>query len=130
MKMGDFDVSNVPYRSDIWMVHFMESAFDDAMACCDKSVHMKPKNAFQQLHLGEMDGFPMAMYRFLSRTYSVMTVRHKICLELLVTLESIMMSGEVTSPTFGMYEPSGLEEVAVDGDRCAIFAKFLSEEYD
>ena len=84
------------------MVHFIESCYDDATACCDKSVYMKPKNAFLALHLGELDGFPMALYRFISRTYSVLTVRHKICLEMLVTLEAIMMSGERTSPSFGM----------------------------
>ena len=83
----------------------MESCYDDAMACCDKSVYMKPKNAFLALHLGELDGFPMAMYRFISRTYSVLSVRHKICLEMLVTLEAIIMSGERTSPTFGTYKP-------------------------
>ena len=66
---------------------------------------MKPKNAFLALHLGELDGFPMALYRFISRTYSVLSVRHKICLEMLVTLEAIIMSGERTSPTFGTYKP-------------------------
>jgi len=42
---------------------------------------------------------------------------------MLVTLEAIVNAGEVTSPTFGMYEPAGLEEVAVDGDRCLLFSK-------
>ena len=37
MKMGEFDLSaHAAYRSDLWMVHFIESCFDDAMACCDK----------------------------------------------------------------------------------------------
>ena len=30
----------------------------------------------------------------------------------------------------GMYEPQGLDDQAIDGDRCALFAKFLSEEFD
>ena len=30
----------------------------------------------------------------------------------------------------GLYEPQGLDAHAIDGDRCALFSKFLSEEFD
>jgi hypothetical protein len=50
MKMGDFEVSaHTAYRSDLWMVHFIESCFDDAMSCCDK-VHF-PLPPCRDVHL-------------------------------------------------------------------------------
>ena len=54
-----------------------------------------------------MDFFPLTMYRFLSRTYSVMAVRNKICLEMLVSLETLVSSGESISNTFALSDPAG-----------------------
>ena len=54
-----------------------------------------------------MDFFPLTVYRFLSRTYSVMSVRNKICLEMIVTLDSLVASGESISSTYGLSDPGG-----------------------
>ena len=56
---------------------------------------------------GELDFFPLAMYRLLSRTYSVMSVRNKICLEMVATLDSLVASGESISSTYGLSDPAG-----------------------
>ena len=54
-----------------------------------------------------MDFFPLTVYRFLSRTYSVMSVRNKICLEMIVTLDLLVASGESISSTYGLSDPGG-----------------------
>jgi hypothetical protein len=106
LKLQDFDLSNVLCRSDIWLIHFMEECYDDALSCCDKSTNnTKIKN--NRLDLGEIDYFPAVLYRFLSRTYSVMTIRNKICLEILVTLESVVTSGDTTDASFGLIDTAG-----------------------
>lgn len=57
LKLQDFDLSNVLYRSDNWLIHFMEECYDDAISCCDKSVNsVKIKSSSNRLDLGEICG--------------------------------------------------------------------------
>jgi hypothetical protein len=108
LKFQEFDLSDVLCRSDNWLIHFMEECYDDAISCCDKSANTaKIKNNSNRLDLGEMDYFPAVLSRFLSRTYSVMTIRNKICLEILVTLESVVTSGDTTDTSFGLTNTPG-----------------------
>jgi hypothetical protein len=109
LKLQDVDLSTVLFRSDNWFIHFMEECYDDATSCCDKSMNnTKIKNSAKKLDLGEMDCFPAVLYRFLSRTYSVMSVRNKIILEILVTLESVVTKGDTTDPSFGLTDTTGI----------------------
>lgn len=109
LKLQDIDLSNVLFRSDNWFIHFMEECYDDATSCCDKSINnITIKNSTKKLDLGEMDCFPAVLYRFLSRTYSVMSVRNKIILEILVTLESVVTKGDTTDLSFGLADTTGI----------------------
>lgn len=54
-KLLDFDISTVSCRTDLWMVHFIEECYDDAMVACNKSIgrDKKPKGNLDRLDLGE-----------------------------------------------------------------------------
>ena len=55
-KFSEADLINVSHRSHLWMIHFMEECYDDALNACNKSGSReeKPKGNFNRLDLGKL----------------------------------------------------------------------------
>lgn len=139
-------------RSDLWMIKFMEDCYTDAFAACFKEVSKGRRRKRCGLELGSMDAFPLVAQRFISRVYSVMELRYKVCFEFLVTLEAAIGVGDITSSASkigsdtqkiegnsSQLSPEGIirkcikennSVMCINSERALIFSKFLSEEWD
>ena len=127
------DLSEIKVRSGIWMLKFMEECYDEAFSFCYKPVSDSRRRKRCGLDLGALDAFPLVAQRLLTRTYSVLEVRQRVCCEVLISLENIISIGEdsLLKSDIGADCDEGLKsEMMIDGGRAQIFAKFLSEELD
>ena len=133
LRLDGVDMSKIKLRSNVWMHKFMEECYDEAFSFCSKPVSDSRRRKRCGLDLGALDAFPLAAQRLLVRTYSVLEMRQQVCLEVLITLESIISIGDAillgTDVDIGC-DASMMGEMMIDGGRAQIFGKFLSEEYD
>jgi hypothetical protein len=84
IKFRDNNFDEKTYiRSDIWMMKLMEDCYDEAMLSSCRKGSSKIKKV-GGLDLGGMDSFPLVVQRFLAQTYSVLKVRERVCLEILI----------------------------------------------
>lgn len=120
--------TGVKIRSNVWMAKFMEECYDEAFSFCSKELSDARRRKRCGLDLGALDAFPLIAQRLLSRTYSVLEIRQRVCFEVLATLEHIISIGETS--LLAMTADSECMEVSVDGGRAQMFSRFLSEELD
>lgn len=89
-------------RSDVWLGRFMEDCYEEAFAACDCLVSCERWRLKNGLDLGSLDAFPLLVQRFIHKRFSVLEVRERVCVELLLTLELQMEASVrhrvVTSP--------------------------------
>jgi ankyrin repeat protein len=123
INFNKIDFNSISSRSDVWMARFMEECYDEAFADCNRTVSASKKVKRCGLDLGAMDAFPLSMQRLLSRTYSVLEVREKIIVEILLSLDKFIHIGD-------SLQLNNRKELMVNGCRSSLYSKFLSEEYD
>ena len=141
----NFDVSTLIPRSDVWMNRFIEECYDEAYLFTSKQISDGRRRKRCGLDLGALDAFPLIVERILTRVFSSGEMREKVCLEIMVTIESITKAGEAAqlSGTFGTHakgmkgadslstsHESVVADIKIDGGRVPLFAKFLAEELD
>ena len=152
-KADILDLSKLVYRSDNWMVRFMEDCYDEAAMFIEKKgISDNRRRKRCGLDLGGLDAFPLVVERWLSRTFSTMEFRRRATLEILATLDHVAAVAELAllASTFGQdsksmtkgsasnslieTEASSIKNIhpliSIDGGRAALFAKFLAEEFD
>ena len=140
-----FDMSTLQPRSDVWMSRFIEECYDEAYAFTAKPISDDRRRKRCGLDLGALDAFPLVVERILTRLFSNGELRQRVCLEIMVTIESISQAGEAAQlvGTFGAHakgmkgadhlptsHESVVADIKIDGGRVPLFAKFLAEELD
>lgn len=146
-KLGitETDIGQAGRRSDIWMIKFMEDCYDEAYGATKASISsQRKKKRAVGMDLGGLDAFPLIIQRILGRMYSVMEIRKKVCVEILLSLDLLIRRSEESAVALST-EKSELSEasdllssilndpessVRMNGHRAQIYAKFLSEEFD
>jgi len=152
-KGAVMDLSSLPYRSDNWLVKFMEECYDEATLFIEKKgVSDNRRRKRCGLDLGALDAFPLVVERCISRTYSTLELRYVLTLEILATLDHIAMLAQLATTASALSDPKSKRKqtsrnpiqtqeialnvhninplISIDGGRTALFAKFLAEELD
>eukprot|EP01036_Dinobryon_divergens_P024327 gene24327-32765_t len=125
-------------RSDVWLARFMEDCYEEAFAACDCLVSCERWRLKNGLDLGSLDAFPLLVQRFIHKRFSVMEVRERVCVELLLTLE-LQMEASVRLRVVSSAQE--IQQLILDkdlegqgdvynADRALTFSRFLSEDYD
>lgn len=117
-------VATIQPRSDVWLMNMIEGSYEDAIDASYKHVSAARKRRRCGLQLGSLDAFSLVTARFIARIYSVLEVRNRICVELLVTLEASKAKG---NPMNSLIKN---DSMIYDTDRVNTFSKFLAEEWD
>ena len=80
----------------------MEDCYEEEFAACDCLVSCERWRLKNGLDLGSLDAFLLLVQRFIHKRFSVLEVRERVCVELLLTLELQMEASVrhrvVTSP--------------------------------
>lgn len=69
LSMTEEMVADVQPRSDVWLMHMIESTYDDAMEASYKAVSSARKRKRCGLQLGALDAFSLVATRLIARMY-------------------------------------------------------------
>jgi ankyrin repeat protein len=124
LTMTEQLVAGLAPRSDVWLMQMIEGSYDDAIDASYKSLSVARRRKRCGLQLGALDAFSLVCSRFIARTYSVLEVRNRISVELLVTMEAARAKGNPLNTL------TKTDSLIYDTDRVTLFSKFLAEEWD
>lgn len=126
-------LADIHLKSDIWLVTFIEDAYNEALACCKREVRETRRRKRLGLDLGELDNFPQVVQRLIARTFSSV-IAPQASLELLLTLDAILSRSDIHENYLPIdlthtRAADQLQSIMVNGNRAEVFSLFLSEEF-